>query len=450
MNQRRNTYQHILILGAGESGVGAALLAHKNGLDVFVTDSGKIKEGYRQILQQAHIPFEEKGHKTEHLLWADLIIKSPGIADEIPFLSGFDKARIVSEIEFASWFTSAKIIAVSGSNGKTTTTLLLGHILQSAGLDVCVAGNVGKSFAASLSESDHDYFVLELSSFQLDGTQDFRANIAILTNITPDHLDRYQHSFEAYARSKFRITQNQLASDAFIYCADDEMTIQQINLQPTKAQLFPFVINKTSGYQGAYELNGKLHFEIQQNTFNMTLEQLALQGRHNVYNSLAAGLAAKIIGIRNETIKKSLSDFQNVAHRLEYVANVHGVSYYNDSKATNVNSVWYALEMFDRPIVWIAGGIDKGNDYSMLKPLVAQKVKALVCLGKDNSALFHAFEGVVEHITETQSVENAVVIASFFASKNDVVLLSPACASFDLFENYEDRGNQFKNAVRSL
>ncbi len=450
MNFQRRTYPQVFVLGAGESGTGAALLAAKNGLEVFVSDSGKIRDTYRILLQQTNIPFEENGHNLKHLAPSALIIKSPGIPDDIAFLQNIDKQRIVSEIEFASWYSHARIIAVTGSNGKTTTTLLLGHILRNAGLDVCVAGNVGRSFAACLSQSDHDYFVLELSSFQLDGIQEFRPDFAILTNITPDHLDRYQNSFEAYARSKFRITQNQKPTDSFIYCSDDKTTVNYLKFNSLKARCLPFAVGQVLSGESAYEYHGILQFETQQNTFNMTLEQLALQGRHNIYNSLAAGLASKIIGIRNETIKMSLSDYQNVSHRLEYVANVHGAAYYNDSKATNVNSTWYALEMFDRPIVWIAGGLDKGNDYNELTPLVRSKVKAIVCLGHDNSKLIHAFEDVVETIVETRSMDQAVMTASLLANKNDVVLLSPACASFDLFENYEDRGNQFKNAVKTL
>ncbi|MBW7846916.1 MAG: UDP-N-acetylmuramoyl-L-alanine--D-glutamate ligase [Bacteroidales bacterium] len=450
MNANRNKYNQVLVLGAGESGIGAALLAVKNGLEVFVSDAGKIRETYRSQLVAASIPFEEGGHSRQRIEQAELIVKSPGIPDNSMALAGIDRHKIISEIEFASWFTNAKIIAVTGSNGKTTTTLLLGHILRQAGFDVGVAGNVGPSFAACLSQNDHEYFVLELSSFQLDGIRDLRPDVAILTNITPDHLDRYGNSFEAYARSKFRITQNQLSTDYFIYCYDDPETTRLLKETAPAARCIPFASGHILAGEGAYEHHGILRFEIQQNTFDMTLEQLALQGRHNVYNSLAAGLASKIIGIRNETIKMSLSDCQNVAHRLEYVANVHGAAYYNDSKATNVNSTWYALEMFDRPIVWIAGGIDKGNDYSQLLPLVSRKVKALICLGRDNSKLIEAFEGVVETIVETQSAEHAVSMASLLSEKNDVVLLSPACASFDLFENYEDRGNQFKKAVRSL
>lgn len=450
MHSNSNKYNHILVLGAGESGTGAAILAAKKGLDVFVSDAGTIKETYKATLRDAGIDFEERGHHQDVSGWADLIVKSPGIPDDALVLQSYTSTPVVSEIEFASWFTSAQIIGITGSNGKTTTTHLTGHILRKAGVDVCVAGNVGRGFAMSLAESDHACFVLELSSFQLDGIQHFKPHVAIITNITPDHLDRYHGSFEQYTRAKMRITMNQDAEDALIFCEDDPVLAQQIKSAAIHARLLPISLKHTPTSPGAGITDNKLHFNTPTNPLTMTLEELALQGRHNTYNSLAAGLAAKIIGIRNETIRQSLSDYQNVAHRLEYVANVHGVSYYNDSKATNVNATWYALEYFDRPVVWIAGGLDKGNDYNELMPLVRKKVKALICLGVDNTKLREAFEGVIETIVEVQAAEQAVAVASLIAGKNDVVLLSPACASFDLFENYEDRGNQFKMAVKAL
>lgn len=450
MNEKRNKYQHIAILGGGESGTGAALLAASKGLQVFVSDAGVIPTIYKQKLVEHSISFEESGHTLHKLMACDLVIKSPGIPDKAPIISQLQPREIISEIEFASWFTNAFIIGVTGSNGKTTTSLLLGHILKNADMDVCVAGNIGKSFAAVLAQSDHAYFVLELSSFQLDGIVDFKADISVITNITPDHLDRYQGDMQTYAASKMRITMNQSASDAFIFCADDAETMHQIEKFTPEARQFSFTLGQHPQQEGATIEQNKLIINIQSNPFTMTIEELALQGKHNTYNNMAAGIAAKLIGIRNETIKKSLSAYQNIEHRLEYVANVHGVAYYNDSKATNVNSTWYALESFDRPIVWIAGGVNKGNDYSSLIPLVRQKVKAIICLGKDNLHLHEAFGSLTDQIFDVDSAEQAVALASFLAAKNEVVLLSPACASFDLFDNFEDRGNQFKQVVKSL
>ena len=450
MNNRRYKYHNIVVLGGSESGTGAALLAIKNGLRVFVSDAGSIKPHYKLLLEQNNILFEENGHSGDIISQADLIIKSPGIPDQASVFSYVTTADIVSEIEFASWFTNAFIIGITGSNGKTTTTLLTGFILKNAGLDVCIAGNVGKSFAGCLFESDHAIFVLELSSFQLDGIVDFRANIAVITNITPDHLDRYNGSFEAYASAKLRITMNQTSDDMLVYCADDETSNIQIQNHPISSKKYSFSIKNEESHHTGYVKQNSIYINIPPNPFTMTIEELALQGRHNTYNSLAAGISAKILDIRNETVKQSMSDYQNIAHRLEYVANVHGVSYYNDSKATNVNSTWYALEYFNRPIVWIAGGIDKGNDYSKLIPLIRQKVKAIICLGKDNQRIHEAFASHVQSIIDVDSAEQAVAAASFLAEKNYVVLLSPACASYDLFDNYEDRGNQYKQAVKSL
>lgn len=451
MALHQQTYQYILVLGGGESGTGTALLAKKLGMNVFVSEQNEIKYKYKSQLIKHNIPFEEHGHSSNHFEKADLIVVSPGIPKSAKAFEHLKaETPVVSEIEFASWYSNAFIIAITGSNGKTTTTLLTGHLLKKAGLDVCVAGNVGNSFAEALSRSDHDYFVLEVSSFQLDTIVHFKPDIAILTNITPDHLDRYDHDFSVYAASKMRITMNQDRASAFIYCADDPATMKFLKKYPSAAKQYPFTLESTIDSEGAFMKNGKIYFKTSNTIISMTLEELALQGKHNIYNSLAAGLAGKLINIRKESLRASFSEYQNVEHRLEYVAAVHGASYYNDSKATNVNATWYALEYFDKPIIWIAGGIDKGNDYSSLLPMVRQKVKALICLGTDNATLHKAFDGVVEQIIDTTSAEQAVAVASLLASKNDVVLLSPACASFDLFDSYEDRGNQFKNAVKSL
>jgi UDP-N-acetylmuramoylalanine--D-glutamate ligase len=442
----------IIILGAGESGVGAAILAIKKGFEVFVSDSGTIKEKFKNVLLHHEINFEEGIHSEKKVFSADEVIKSPGIPDSAKVIKQLHELNIavISEIEFAARFTDAKMICITGSNGKTTTTLLLHHILKNAGLNAGLAGNVGKSFALQVAEKDFDYYVLEISSFQLDGMFDLKADIAILTNITPDHLDRYNYNFQNYIDSKFRIVQNQGKKDAFVYCADDPVILQELDRREIPSRRFPFSINQKITGQGSY-LDGK-HFYIndEPNTFKMTLDNLALQGKHNIYNSMAAGIAARILDIRKVKIKESLSDFQNVEHRLEFVARIHGVDFINDSKATNVNSAWYALESQSNPVIWIAGGIDKGNDYKLLKALVVSKVKAIVCLGKDNSKLIKAFQGKVGTIVETTSMEDAVKYCSSIGKKDDVVLLSPACASFDLFENFEERGKMFKAAVNRL
>jgi len=445
-------YHQIVVLGAGESGCGAAILAKKQGLEVFVSDAGKIAEKFKQFLLENNFPHEELQHTEKRILQADLIIKSPGIPEEAAIIQKIRKAGInlVSEIEFASWFTDAFLIAVTGSNGKTTTTALLGHILKNADLDVCVAGNIGRSFAAALAESDHDYFVLEISSFQLDDIVDFRPDIAILLNITRNHLDRYQNSFEAYTASKMRVIKNQNAENALVFNADDALIQSELAKHPAQAKLFPISIEKEIKTQGAFASNSLINIYVNQTKFNMTLEQLALQGKHNTYNSMAAGVTSKLLQIRSESLKQSMSDFQNIAHRIEYVANVHGISYFNDSKATTVNATWYALESMTKPVIWIAGGIDKGNDYAALLPLVRDKVRALVCLGRDNQKLIETFAPFIEQIAEAENASQAVTIASILAQKGDVVLLSPTCASFDLFESYEDRGNQFKDAVNAL
>lgn len=446
-----NLNPEVVILGAAESGVGAALLAKSKGLGVFVSDFGRIRDDYKKILVDAAIEFEEGWHSEQIIRGAREIIKSPGIPDKAPVVA-MAKAKgiaVISEIEFAGRYTDAKKICITGSNGKTTTTMLTWHILKAAGLNVGLAGNVGKSFARQVAEEKHDYYVIELSSFQLDGMFDFKADIGILLNITPDHLDRYDYDFSKYAGSKMRILQNQTENDALIWCQDDETVndkMQQLNL---KQHLYPISLQKKTDH-GAYTENNKIVFNIKGETFDMTLEELALQGKHNIYNSMAAGIASKLVDIRKETIKECLSDFQNVEHRLEFVANIHGIEFINDSKATNINSAWYALESVNKKIVWIAGGIDKGNDYSKLFELVRQKVKAIICLGIDNEKLIDAFKDKVEIITETGSAEEAVSMAYYLARKGETVLLSPACASFDLFENYEDRGRKFKAAVKSL
>ncbi len=444
--------KRIVILGAGESGVGAAILAAKQGFDVFVSDGGKIKDKYRNVLYKSEIPFEEGKHTENLILNAGEVIKSPGIPDNIRIIgkireNGID---VISEIEFAARYTKAKLICITGSNGKTTTTLLTWHILKKAGLNAGLAGNVGQSFARQVAEKEFDYYVLEISSFQLDGMFDFKADVAVLTNITPDHLDRYDYKFENYVRSKFRIIRNQTGEDAFIYCADDPVIEAELKKHTIRAKLFPFSTQKELKENGAYTKGDKILFNIKPNKFTMTLENLALQGRHNIYNSMAAGVAAKCLDISKDVIKQSLSDFKNVEHRLEFVARIHGVEFINDSKATNVNAAWFALESMNSPVVWIAGGVDKGNDYDILAELVKNKVKALICLGKDCSKIKEAFGDIVETIVETTSMEEAVHFGLYLGKKDDVVLLSPACASFDLFENFEDRGDQFKEEVRKL
>ncbi|NOX86982.1 MAG: UDP-N-acetylmuramoyl-L-alanine--D-glutamate ligase [Chlorobi bacterium] len=447
---KRNT--KIAILGGGESGTGAAILALKKGYKVFLSDNGPIKDKYKSVLKNYEIGFEENGHTFKRILDADLVIKSPGIPDQVPVVSMAKEKGIpvISEIEFAGRFTKAKKICVTGSNGKTTTTLLLHHILENAGVKVGLAGNVGNSFAWQVAIREFDVYVLEISSFQLDGMFDFKAEIAILLNITPDHLDRYEGNFEKYARSKFRILQNQTENDALIYCYDDPVITQRLNKSTMRMQLYPFSLMEMDFGQGAYLKEENIVIKTHNKPFIMTLEQLALQGKHNIYNSMAAGIAARLMDIRNDSIKQSLSDFHNIPHRLEYVASVHGITFINDSKATNLNSTWYALEYLDKPIVWIAGGIDKGNDYSMISDLVKEKVKAIICLGVNNKKLFDAFGKKLKSMVETTTMEQAVISAYHIAKKGDVVLLSPACASFDLFENYEDRGNQFKEYVREL
>jgi UDP-N-acetylmuramoylalanine--D-glutamate ligase len=447
-----NLYTKIAVLGGGESGVGAAVLAKKNGLGVFLSDNNLITEKYKSVLTNFEIDFEENGHSPGRLLDADLVIKSPGIPDNVPIIQAFvaKKTPVISEIEFAGRFTKAKTICITGSNGKTTTTLLTYHILKNAGLNIGLAGNVGKSFAWQVAMGNFDFYVLEISSFQLDGMFDFKADIAVLLNITPDHLDRYNNDFNKYKNSKFRILQNQTNNEAFIFCYDDPVIRQELQNRKVASRMYPFSLYELKVDNGAFIKDEKLIIKHNKTQFNMTLEQLALQGKHNMYNSMAAGVATRLMDIRNDSIKESLSDFHNAPHRLEHAASVHGIKFINDSKATNVNSTWYALGYVENPIVWIVGGIDKGNDYSAIKPLAADKVKAIICLGIDNAKIHEEFGDIVENIIDTSSAEEAVVTAYHIARKGDTVLLSPACASFDLFENYEDRGNQFKEAVRAL
>ncbi len=442
----------IAILGAGESGTGAAVLAKKQGFRVWLSDSGKIKAKYKNVLSHFEIAFEEDHHTEEEILTADEVIISPGIPPTIPLVKKIKAKQIpvISEIEFAARYTDARKICITGSNGKTTTTLLTYHILKNAGINVGLAGNVGESFAMQVATQTFDWYVLEISSFQLDSMFEFKADIAIMTNITPDHLDRYDYKFENYVDSKFRITQNQTREDAFIYCLDDEISATEVGRRKPEASIYTTTCQAGNTSANAYCFEKKIHINLNNNPFTMTLEELALQGKHNVYNSMAASLASKLVDIRSESIRQALSSFENVPHRLEYVARIHGIDFINDSKATNVNSAWYALETMDSPVIWIAGGIDKGNDYSKLDELVAEKVKAIICLGIDNSKIIKRYADKVEAIYETQSAEQAVLTAYTIGKKGDKVLLSPACASFDLFESYEERGDKFKQAVRNL
>jgi len=431
--------------------VGAAILAQQKGYSVFLSDSGKIKEKYKNVLTDYKIDFEEEKHSADKILTAELVVKSPGIPDKAPLIKQLhlNEIPVISEIEFAGRYTKAKTICITGSNGKTTTTLLLYHILKNAGLNVGLAGNVGKSFAWQVAEEKHDVYVIELSSFQLDGMYDFRTDVAILMNITPDHLDRYNYNMQNYTDSKFRIIQNQTKNDFFIICADDEVTQNELKKRIIEPVIIPFGLGEPAENSAGIK-DDQLIINLHQNQFSMSILELALQGKHNTYNSMAAGIASMIFEIRNEQLRESLASFTGVEHRLERFLKVHGIEFVNDSKATNVNSTWYALESIYKPIVWIAGGVDKGNDYNMLKALAKEKVKAIVCLGKDNQKLHDAFKGVVKNIVDASSMDEAVKAAYYLARNGDTVLLSPACASFDLFENYEDRGTQFKQNVRNL
>jgi len=446
--------KRIVILGSGESGTGAAILAQKMGYEVFVSDAGAIAQKYQDELLQQGIAFEMNKHTTDLILNANEIIKSPGIPDNNKLIQTILKLGIpiVSEIEFAGRFTNAKTICITGTNGKTTTTSLIYHMLKKAGLNVAVGGNIGTSFARLVAEGNDDYYVLELSSFQLDYMFNFKADYAVLCNITPDHLDRYDYKLQNYVNSKFRILQNQSSADVFVYCADDELIQNQIKLIQIQAKQFQFSI-KNKAFPGAYVQSGIMYANIttdNNNQLTMNTSDFSLRGQHNAYNSMAAAIIGQALNIRKEVIRESLMDFQNVEHRLEKVSTIRGVDYINDSKATNVNSTWYALESMDKPTVWIAGGVDKGNDYEMLKQLVAEKVRILVCMGLDNSKLHEAFGDCVDLIINTSSAQEAVHVASKMAKSGETVLLSPACASFDLFKNYEDRGRQFKAAVKQL
>ena len=441
----------IVVLGGGESGVGSAVLAKVKGFDVFLSDMGKVSDEYASILNEWNIPFEQGRHSEELILNADEVIKSPGIPSTAPMVQKIEGCgiNVISEIEFAGRYDSAKKICITGSNGKTTTTSLIYHLLQQAGLNVGLGGNIGKSYAYQVATEKYDIYVLELSSFQLDNVYDFKADIAIITNITPDHLDRYGHDMENYVKAKFRITRNMSHDDCFIFCSDDEITINHLNQIVVKAQKLPFT-QKTQVSQGAYLKDDKIVVKYKEEECDVFLKELALGGRHNVYNSMAAAIAAKVMDIDNESIRNGLSTFQAVEHRLEKVLSIGDVLYINDSKATNVDAAWYALECQTRPVVWIVGGTDKGNDYSSLLPLAKDKVKAMICMGLDNSKFHASFEGVVPEIHDVTSAKDAVELAHKLAAAGDVVLLSPCCASFDLFKNYEDRGRQFKEAVRKL
>ncbi len=437
--------KRIVVLGAGISGVGAAVLAKKKGFEVFVSDKGKITEDNKKVLLNNEIDWEENNHTFDKILNADEVIKSPGIPDSFKLIQNLKNAKtpLISEVEFAFRYTKAKIAAITGSNGKTTTSLLLGHVLKNAGYDVLVAGNVGVSFALSIAERDYDYIVLELSSFQLDGIKNFRSDVAILLNITPDHLDRYDYRLENYSASKFKITENQQEQDFLVYNADDEI-VKEIK---TKAKKLPIsFINKQK--EGGFLNKNELIIKLNNNT--MTMQELALQGKHNIFNSMAAAMAARVFEVKDSVIRQSMIDFQNVEHRLEYVLTVHGIDFINDSKATNVNACWFALESMTKGVVWIVGGVDKGNDYSELAEMVDEKVKAIICLGENNQNIIDAFKDKVDTIVQASTMSEAVNQSYSLANKGETVLLSPACASFDLFANYEDRGVQFKKSARTL
>jgi len=441
----------LVILGGGESGVGAAILAKQKGFDVFLSDKSLLKEKYKTELIENGIDFEEGTHTESKIIGANEVIKSPGIPDKAPLIKLLIEKNIpiISEIEFAARYTTAKLIGITGTNGKTTTTSLIYHMLKKANLSVGLGGNIGLSFARQVALESHDIYVLELSSFQLDGMFKTHINIAILCNITPDHLDRYDYKIENYISSKFRIAQNQTADDYFIYCLDDEITKQAMQNVNFNAKLLPFTLNDEV-VEGAFLKEKLINININKTQFTMYIDELALQGRHNAYNSMAAGIVGKVLELRNELVRESMQDFEGIEHRLEFVAKVNGITFINDSKATNINSTWFALESMEHPTVWIVGGQDKGNDYESIKDLVKEKVKAIVCLGLENQKIIDAYKDIIPNIAEAKTAQDAVKAAYRFAKKDETVLLSPACASFDLFENYEDRGRQFKYAVRSL
>ena len=442
----------LVILGGGESGVGTAILGQQKGYDVFVSDFGKIKENYKEVLSINGIAWEDEKHTEEFILNADVVMKSPGISEKAPIVKKLIEKEIpvISEIEFAVQFTDATTIGITGSNGKTTTTLLTYHLLKEAGLNVGLAGNIGKSFAWQVAENKHDIYVLELSSFQLDGIINYKPHIAIIMNISPDHLDRYNYDYNLYIGSKFRITKNQTEADYLIYDNEDEAIQNWLKNNKIKANKVPFSLITKPENQGAFLEDNNINSTINKELFTMPINELALEGKHNIKNAMAATAVAQLLNIRKQTIRESLTNFQGVEHRLEKVLKIQGVQYINDSKATNVNSVFYALDSMTTPTVWIVGGVDKGNDYDELMPLVREKVKAIVCLGVDNTKIINAFNNVVDVMVETTSMSEAVQLAQRLAEKGDSVLLSPACASFDLFENYEDRGQQFKQAIFNL
>ena len=441
----------LVILGGGESGVGTAILGKKKGYDVFVSDFGKIKGNYKEVLLINGIDWEEETHTEDLILNADVVMKSPGIPEKSPIVKKLKEKGIpvISEIEFAAPFTNATIIGITGSNGKTTTTMLTHHLLKSAGLNAGIGGNIGKSFAWQVAENKYDSYVLELSSFQLDGIKDFKPHIAIITNISPDHLDRYDYKYENYIDSKFRITMNQTEDDYLIYDADDEAINEWFKTDTTKAKLIPFSLTKIFN-EGVFIKNNKMEIKISQEEFTMDTAHIALEGKHNMKNAMAATSVAKLMQIRKATIRESLSNFQGVEHRLEKVLKIQNVQYINDSKATNVNATFFALDSMNTPTVWIVGGVDKGNDYNELMSLVREKVKAIICLGVDNKKIIDVFGNVVDIMVEVDNMNDAVKMAQRLTEKGDSVLLSPACASFDLFESYEDRGNQFKQSVKNL
>ena len=443
--------EKLVILGAGESGTGAAILAVQQGWEVFVSDMGPIKPNFQKELEDLNISWEQEQHTGSKILEAALIIKSPGIPDTAPIvvLAHAKNIPVISEIEFAFRYTQSCIVAITGTNGKTTTTALTYHLLKQGGLDVAVGGNIGHSFARLVARSPAAYYVLELSSFQLDGCPEFRPHIAILTNITPDHMDRYEYKIANYARSKFSIGKNQGPEDFFIWCADDPISQEFIESAALRAQKIPFSVQREFS-PGAYRKGEELIIDTQKTKTTIPMADLTLRGIHNTYNSLASAVAANLLELKKDNVRESLSNFQNLEHRLEFVARVNGVDYINDSKATNVNSAWYALESMDKPVIWIAGGVDKGNQYEELKALVNEKVKLIICLGLDNGKIHQAFQGTVDMIINTTSAKEAVHVANRMSEAGDAVLLSPACASFDLFDNYEERGRLFKEAVRNL
>ena len=452
-NHQQEAQSKLVVLGAGESGVGAAILALQKGFDVFVSDFGEIQPKYKQQLIEEGIRFEEKQHTDSEVLSATIIIKSPGISNKVPILQKIISKEILvlSEIEFAAQYTNGKLICITGSNGKSTTATLTWFILKQAGLNVALSGNIGQSFALQVAREDAEYYVLEISSFMLDDMKDFKADIAVLLNITPDHLDRYEYKMDNYVDSKFKIIQNQTANDVFIYCADD-LEIERGLLRHLPLSKEYKFSQHLENIEGAFLTKSK-EIEIRvhnQNPFTMSIDKLALQGKHNVYNNMASGIIAKVLELRNESIRESMGEYQNIPHRLEHVACIGGVNYINDSKATNVNSVWYGLESFPPNIILILGGVDKGNDYQLLKGLVKSKVSAIVCIGEDTKRIHEVFQEDTELIIDAVSMKNAVETASQLAKKGDTVLLSPACASFDWFKNYEDRGNQFKKTVKEL